>query len=136
MSTDQDRTRLALRVMQARREKFGTVEAAIRAAQINRATWERVESGSRVRDDKLGAIEKALGWKSGDAWRVMAGQEPLVDMPAESPAAQQHETLRQSVLNDTSLTEPIRRAILALLDANAVEDKPAPDAQDEGRRGA
>lgn len=130
MSTEQDRDRLALRVIEARRATFGTVEAAIRAAEINRATWERVESGQRVRDDKLGAIEKALGWNAGDAWRIMAGKEPTVDLPA-SPQVSGHLTLRQQIEEDPTLSRGIRRAMLALLDSQELdsEDPEPPSAR-------
>jgi hypothetical protein len=135
MSTEQERDRLKWRVIEARRTQFGTVEAAIRAAGINRATWQRVEAGESVRDDKLGAVEKALGWNPGDAWRIMAGKEPTVDMPA-TPEVSKHVTLRQQIKEDSTLPKGIRNAMLALLDSQELDDQEAdPPTQGEVRAG-
>jgi hypothetical protein len=127
MSDEEDRGRLAIYVRRRRRELYGTVESALRESKINRATWQRIEAGDTVRDDKLAAAEKALGWQPGDAWRVMAGEEPRLDEPVAPEAARQA-SLRERVIDDRTLSPAIRRAMLALLEADAER------AEDEGRR--
>jgi hypothetical protein len=128
MSNTEDRGRLATYVTERRRALYGTVENALRESKINRATWQRIEAGKRVRDDKLAAAEKALHWQPGDAWRVMAGQEPRVEEPVTPEGARQA-SLRERVIEDPVLTPAVRRAMLALLDANEERAEPG-----EGRR--
>lgn len=52
-----------------RRAKFGTKSAAYRKAGLNAATWDRVELGESVRDDRLAAAIQLLWPESGGDWR-------------------------------------------------------------------
>ena len=61
MEESEGRMRLARYITERRRSRYGSVENAIRAAGVNRATWNNAEAGVRVRDDRLTAIEAALG---------------------------------------------------------------------------
>ena len=117
------RLRLARQLREARRAQYGNVEQAIRAAEVNRATWLKAEAGERVRDNSLRAIEAAIDrWRSGDAWRIMEGRDPLG--PEPSPEADRHSALRRQIMDDLSLTEPARRLLLAVLDSAPVADTP------------
>lgn len=111
------RARLGEYVTAARRAHYGTVEKAIRAAGINRATWLRVESGEHVRDDSLVAVERALGWEQGDAWRIAAGLEPMSQGSAQPPVTPGFSALRAHIDNSPELPGYAKRAILAILDA-------------------
>lgn len=77
MTDKQDLKRLGNYIAAARRAHYGTVQAAIKAAGVNAATWGRAERGEPVRPDRMTAIEKALGWDAGDADRIAAGGEPF-----------------------------------------------------------
>lgn len=129
MSSSDDRDRLGQYVTERRRTKYGSVEAAIRAAEVNRVTWRKVELGEAVRDASLSAIEKSLGWNPGDAWRVMAGKEPTAEMQA-TPEVRQHVDLRQQIASELADDPFIRNAMLSLLDAH----QDIATRKDEGRR--
>lgn len=66
--TDDDRERIGRSVEVRRRAKFGTKSAAYRKAGLNAATWDRVELGEAVRDDRLAAALKLLWPESGGDW--------------------------------------------------------------------
>lgn len=57
------------------RKGWGKEEAA-RTAKMSSITWSRVENALPVRDDRLGAIEHALGWEPDTASKIMAGLDP------------------------------------------------------------
>lgn len=122
MSNEENRVRLGSYIRDRRRALFGSVENAIRTAGVNRATWNNAEAGNKVRDDRLTAIEGALGWNPGDAWRVMAGQEPTAEI-ANSPQVSTHLDLRRRIQEDPKLSKGIRRAMLALLDSQELDDQ-------------
>ena len=50
-----------------------SVVRAARVAGVDRATWARVEAGQPVRAGTLDAIEHAIRWRAGDAWRILSG---------------------------------------------------------------
>lgn len=77
MNANQDLERLGKFIAAARRAHFGTVQAAVKAAGVNTATWTKAEHGNNVRPDRMTAIERALGWDLGDADRIAAGGEPF-----------------------------------------------------------
>lgn len=66
--------------IRARRINLGmSQEAAARAAQVSRATWQRLELD---RDDRPNGITQArvceaLGWTDDSLRRIQRGQEPL-----------------------------------------------------------
>lgn len=67
--TDEDRKRIGQVVEIRRRANFGTKSNAYRQAGLNAATWDRIETGSAVRDDRLAAALKLLWPDSGGDWR-------------------------------------------------------------------
>lgn len=110
-TTGNDRDRLGDYIHAARLAHYGSVEKAIRAAGVNRATWLRAERGAPIRDESMTAIEKALGWNVGDSDRIMAGGEPM-DEPAEPAGADE---LRSLIERADYMTGREKRAMLALL---------------------
>jgi hypothetical protein len=73
---EKDLQRLGRYIAAARRGQFATVVAAIKEAGVNTETWNRAERGDPIRDDRMTAIERALGWDIGDAERIAKGGEP------------------------------------------------------------
>lgn len=69
---DEHRQELGKLVEKARRRRFGSVQKALRASDVSRATWLRIEAGQSVREDRLAAAEKALGWPPGTAFQLLA----------------------------------------------------------------
>lgn len=76
MSDKRDLKRLGDYIAAARRAHYGTVQSAVKAAGVNTATWTKAERGESIRDDRMTAIERALGWDLGDADRIAQGGEP------------------------------------------------------------
>src|SRR5690625_6365262 len=58
--TDEQRTRLAARIRAERMRQYASKSAAYRQAGLNAATWDRLEQGERVREDRLIAALKLL----------------------------------------------------------------------------
>lgn len=116
----ESRGRVALghRVASARLKKFGTVDAARIHAGIARASWDKVEKGTKVRDYTLTAVEKALGWPLGTARRIIEGEE-------SSGVYEVQGSFREWVLTTDILSEPQRREILRVMDTMANADDPA-----------
>lgn len=104
-----DLTRLGRYITAARRARYGTVSKAIAAAGVNSLTWAKAERGERIREDRLTAIEKALGWEVGDGWVIAAGGEPT--------RSTETVTALEALSNDDLLNEIRRR-----LDARGDED--------------
>jgi transcriptional regulator with XRE-family HTH domain len=68
------------RYVLARREQLGmNREAAVRAATMNRGTWQRVERGQTVLEGTYARVEIALQWPPGTVRRIIAGGEPPSD---------------------------------------------------------
>ncbi len=59
------RKELGERIRARRIDVFGTVTAAVRAAEVNPETWSRAERGDSIRADRMAAIIKALWPESG-----------------------------------------------------------------------
>ncbi len=76
-----ERTLLGWMVRGERMRQFRTVKAAKDAAEVNTATWNRVESYEKVRDDSLAAIVETLWPDSGGDYRQV-----LREMPAGEKA--------------------------------------------------
>lgn len=78
---DEERAALAALVTSERRRQFGTRSGAYRAAGLNATTWQRVEDGLPVREDRLTAAVRALWPSSGGDWRKVtttaAAERPL-----------------------------------------------------------
>lgn len=64
--------RLGTKVRVARLASGLSVRQAALRAGIHRDTWVRVEDGGEARLDTLDAVGLALGWRSGDALRIIA----------------------------------------------------------------
>lgn len=108
MDADEGRARLGVEIQRERRARFGTVEKARIAANVNRATWDNAEQGKRLREDRLAAIERALGWQPGTAWKIMAGDD---DLEERRPTA--GTDVRTAIENDPLLDDRLRRLLLA-----------------------
>lgn len=99
--------RLGRIVTAERGRKYGTVQKAIRAAEMNAATWKRVEDGYPVRGDRLAAVEEALDWPAGKAQRIIDGIEPT---------GSREQTFRDYVRR-SALPESFKADVLRLVDA-------------------
>lgn len=62
---DEERKLLGDMVRIQRQMSFGTKSNAYREADVNAATWDRVEAGQKVREDRLVAVVKTLWPSSG-----------------------------------------------------------------------
>lgn len=45
-------------------------------AQMSHVTWARIEGGERAHSSKIAAVERVLGWETGTAEAILAGQDP------------------------------------------------------------
>ncbi|KNX38059.1 hypothetical protein [Luteipulveratus halotolerans] len=79
-----DRERIAQRVKDQRTAKYGTKSGAYQAAGLNAATWDRIESGQSVREDRLVAALKTLWPDSGGNWRKVPGALSIGEGPVFS----------------------------------------------------
>jgi transcriptional regulator with XRE-family HTH domain len=66
---------LAAAVRDARLAHGWGKEEAARRAGVSSATWKRVEDGLPVQDHKLNLVAAALGWDTGRAFRLKAGED-------------------------------------------------------------
>lgn len=74
-----DRERLAFLVRERRLGLQLTKDEAAAIAKVSPVTWTKVETGQKVRDLVLYAVDRALGWQVGSSERVVAfGQLPEV----------------------------------------------------------
>lgn len=100
-----DLQRLGRYIAAARRAHYGTVTAAVSAAGVNTLTWSKAERGEPIREDRLTAIEKALGWNVGDGWIVAEGGEPMTGaQPASS-------SISLDAVSDEDLIAELRRRL-------------------------
>lgn len=101
------RASIGERVAAERRAQFATKSAAYRAARLNAATWDRIESGLPVREDRLIAAIRTLWPPSGGDWRRIGPQLQQYDGP--QPERRPYvpptlgEQLRQSIHNPREL---------------------------------
>lgn len=79
--TETERTEIGRQISVKRRQEFGSKSAAYQQAGVNAATWDRIEAGLPVREDRLIAAVKLLWPVTGGDWsRIPKVTEPL-DMP-------------------------------------------------------
>lgn len=67
--TETDRALLGERITAERIRQYGAKSAAYQAARLNSATWDRLEHGDPVREDRLTAAVQMLWPSSGGDWR-------------------------------------------------------------------
>ena len=79
--TEAQRAELGRRAEEQRLEKFGTKSAAYQAASLNSATWDRIEKGLPVRDDRLRAAVSALWPESRGKWEKVFEPDPAPAVP-------------------------------------------------------
>lgn len=70
---DELRKALAARVRDQRYREYGTKLGAYRAAELNSATWDRIEEGLPVREDRLAQAVRTLWPGSNGDWRKVGG---------------------------------------------------------------
>ena len=110
------RAELGKQVRRDRRRLYGTVAAAVddapKDAKVSRGTWEKAESGTKIRDYSWAAIEKRLGWPGGYADDFLTG------LSAERRAA--HADLREALRREREAVDVARAATAsdALSDAS------------------
>lgn len=66
--SEEERRAIGGRVRMRRQEVFGTKSEAYKAAGLNAATWDRIEKGEVVREDRLIAAVRTLWPNSGGDW--------------------------------------------------------------------
>lgn len=90
------RERLA-RMVKKRRTALGlSVSEAARRAGIDRATWTSLEDRARATQDRhFGAVERTLGWATGDCETILAGGSPTLRdaQPAQEDVAERRAEL-------------------------------------------
>lgn len=109
--TEQERAWLGELVQKQRTLRYGTKSAAYQAARINSATWDRLELGQTVREDRRVAAVKALWPESGGDWRRI--EDPTAARGAATPV------LATDVLGgsgDTGHVERIAHLVMDLQD--------------------
>lgn len=82
--TDEDRQTIGLLVQDARVRRFGTKSAAYKQAGLNSATWDRIEGGLAVRDDRLVAAVRLLWPSTGGDWRRIGASDDRSEAPTEA----------------------------------------------------
>jgi len=70
------RAELAKRVIERRIERFGSKSAAYHAAGVSAPTWDRIEAGESVRQDRLISAVRTL-------WPASRGDWEAIDTPEE-----------------------------------------------------
>lgn len=78
--TKQQREQIGRRVADQRLARYGTKSDAYKAAGLNAATWDRIESGLSVRADRLAAALRLLWPETGGDWRRVPGND-VVESP-------------------------------------------------------
>lgn len=78
---DEERAALAALVTSERVRQYGTRSAAYRAAGLNAMTWQKIEDGQPVREDRRAAAVRTLWPESGGDWRrvSVSSDRPLSD---------------------------------------------------------
>lgn len=114
MDEQAGREQLKELVIAARKRRYRSVDEARVAADISRASWDKVEKALPVSDNTLDAVDKALRWPVGRSLSIIGGNDIGESAPAETS------DLRQSVVDSTEPAH-IKAAILALLDAGRSE---------------
>lgn len=71
--TDEQRKFIGDRATDIRITRYGTKMAAYQAAGVNSATWDRIEKGEPVREDRLIAVVKTLWPDTGGQWQKVPG---------------------------------------------------------------
>lgn len=71
--TDDERKRLGAAVREARMEQYPTKLAAYQDANVNSATWDRIEKGETVKEHTLRQVIKTLWPPAGGDWRRVPG---------------------------------------------------------------
>lgn len=66
--TDEERRQIGRQIRDQRMREFGSKSAAYSKAGVNSATWDRIEAGDQVRDDRLIAAVKLLWPITGGNW--------------------------------------------------------------------
>jgi hypothetical protein len=83
VNEQENRERLGEAIAAARLRKFKTVDKARVAAGIARGTWEKAESGEKIKPFSLASIEEALDWPVGRARAILAGAEVVEELDDE-----------------------------------------------------
>lgn len=153
---DEDRAAVAARVRAERVRRFGTKSGAYKAAQLNAATWDRIEAGQSVKPHKMAAAVRALWPSTGGDWtRIPDDDEPpasrtveerLADLEQRLAAIEQHLTQRESESSDGQHTTSTTTAVSATADQRVTEARessrrqprpaPMPTPSDESPRPA
>lgn len=115
---DDERAEFARLVRTARRARFHSKAGAYRAAKMNATTWDRIEKGLRVRDDRMVAAAATLWPESDGDWRsVLNGAEEPSNLEHDSAAA----------LSDEELLAELERRLMRLDTSRLGEAQLAPD---------
>jgi len=91
--TDEDRARIAAAVQARRLAVFHAKKAAYTAARLNPGTWDRLEAGQSIREDRLASAVQTLWPDTGGDWRKIpdvggdSHDASYVDSPGETMEA-------------------------------------------------
>ena len=86
--TDRIRQQLARSARAERIRRFGSKADAYRSAGLNSATWDRIEAGAPVREDRLVAALKTLFPDSEGDWRNVITSSTIWDSATDRPAVE------------------------------------------------
>lgn len=85
---ESERKSVAGRVRMQRQAMFGTKSDAYKAAGLNPATWDRLEAGLPIREDRLIAALKVLFPQSGGDWTAISLERDGGQVLRESPGSE------------------------------------------------
>lgn len=77
--TEEDRRKVGRLIERARRRDYGTKSSAYSSAGVNAATWDKIEAGESVREDRLTAAVKLMWPNSNGDWREVLDGEVRLD---------------------------------------------------------
>lgn len=81
--SEKERALLGSLVERERSRRFGTKRAAYIKAEVNAATWDKVEAGGPVRGDRLRLIVRALWPETDGDWTQLREMRPDAAWPSE-----------------------------------------------------
>jgi hypothetical protein len=105
--SEEVRTQIGERIQRRRQAKYGTKRAAYSDAAVNPTTWDRIEQGLPVREDRLRAAVKLLWPETEGDWRRIPAPstqpEPNeADLPARVSRLEARVAALEAAISETT----------------------------------